>query len=174
MDPFSGVTALVPIALMLLKASCELKAFIRALRTAPQDVDHFMDGFFSYSKSLENIIHMTKSQAGYNLDSAEEAKRRELVDHVIKQATFVMKGVKENVYPIFNSVHDEENPASTGFVTRLQWYMKKSEVTNLRKSLEDAKSNAQLLLSMFNYDLNLKNGLVLQTFLKPNQVPRQL
>ncbi|KAK8021423.1 hypothetical protein PG990_006561 [Apiospora arundinis] len=173
MDPFSGVTALVPIALMLLKAGYELKVFVRALRSAPDDVDHFVDDMISYMAFFKNF-HKTIQEPGYNLDSREGTERRELVERVAKQAGFVMKGFKEDFLPIFDSVRGEENLGSTGFVSRLRWYMKKSEVADLKRSLEEAKSSAQLLLSVFNYDLNRRNGLVLQTILRPNQVPHHL
>ncbi|KAK8055431.1 hypothetical protein PG993_000658 [Apiospora rasikravindrae] len=173
MDPFSGVTALIPIALMLLKAGHELKVFIRALHTAPEDVHHFMDEMISYSIFLRNF-HRTVHESGYNLESDEEGERRELVMHVVKQAGIVMKGVKEDIFPIFEAVHAEANPSSTSFMTRLKWCSKKSEIANLRRCLSEAKSSAQLLLSMFTYDLNRRNCEVLQTILRPNQLPRSL
>ncbi|KAK8050545.1 hypothetical protein PG994_012275 [Apiospora phragmitis] len=139
MDPFSGVTALIPIAIMLLKAGHELKVFVGALRTAPEDAQHFMDEIVFYSKFLEKF------------------DRTELVEHVVKQAAIVMKGVKEDVFPIFEAVHAEENLASTSFMTRWKWCSKKSEVANLRRCLAEAKSTAQLLLGMFSYDMNRRN-----------------
>lgn len=173
MDPFSGVTALVPIAVMLLKAGCELKVFVRELRTAPEDAHHFMNDMISYSNLFQNL-QRTIQESGYNLDPDDMIEEQDLVEHVVEQATRVMKGFKEDFSPIIKLVRDEADLGAASLGTRLKWYMKKSKVTSLRRSIEEAKSNAQLLLSLLNHNINRKNGLVLQTFLKPNQVPRQL
>ncbi|KAK8083632.1 hypothetical protein PG996_002413 [Apiospora saccharicola] len=173
MDPFSGVTALLPIALMLLSAGRQLKGVVRELRTAPEDVNHFMDEMIFYSRFLRKF-HRTIHEAGHNLEPEEAAERRELVYHVVRQAATVMKGVKD-VFPIFEAVQAEENLSSTSFMTRLRWYSKKSEVAHLRKCLADAKSTAQLLLSMFNYDLSRRDGPALQTILRASQhLPQSL
>lgn len=172
MDPFSGVTALLPIAVMLFNTGRQLKGFLRELRTAPEDVHHFMNEMIFYSKFLEKF-HNTIHESRHNLQPGEDAERQELVEHVVDQATVVMKGV-EVIIPIFDAVHADKNLTSTSFMTRLKWYSKKSEVAHLRRCLADAKVTAQLLLSMFNYDMSQRNSPALQTILRPPQFPQSL
>lgn len=140
MDPFSGVTALVPIALMLFTAGRQLKGFVRELRTVPEDVHQFMDEMIFYSTFLRKV-HRTICESGQNLEPDEEDECRELVEHVVDQAAVVMKGV-EDIFPIFEAVHAEKDLTSTSFMTRLKWYSKKSEVANLKKHTSPiARSN---------------------------------
>ncbi|KAK7923262.1 hypothetical protein PG985_007333 [Apiospora marii] len=148
MDPFSGVTALVPIALMLFNASHKLKGFLRELRNAPDDVHQFMNEMIFYSKFLERF-HNTMHESGPSLQPDEDAERQELVEHVVDQATVVMKGV-EVIIPIFEAVHSDKNLSSTNFMTRLKLYSKKSEVAHLRRCLAEAKGTAQLLSGFAN------------------------
>ncbi|KAI1653352.1 hypothetical protein F4813DRAFT_259566 [Daldinia decipiens] len=152
-DPLTligGLAAIMQLAGSVVKLTRELRVCVRAIRSAPKEIEGFILETSIFTDHLCYFHEVAKESAAV-MSEHSKAKRAELIQKILRQCKSVKRGFARLVQ-CFTDVNGVDTAPLNTFWARLLWLWKRPDVPELRLNLQSATANVTLLCNLFMFE----------------------